>query len=54
MTELYHPSPSQEADEETTAYWKLVEQDALRALNYARKMLGQLALEHNELTKEGE
>lgn len=45
MTEVYHPSQVQEAEEEKITYWEQREQDALRALNYARKMLAQLAIE---------
>lgn len=45
MTEVYHPTPTQEAEEEKVTYWEQREQDALRALNYARRMLAQLAIE---------
>lgn len=45
MTEVYHQSLVQEAEEEKITYWEQREQDALRALNYARRMLAQLAIE---------
>lgn len=48
MTEIYHPDFTKEAEQENIDYWKQIEQDALRALAYARKMLGQLAIEHSK------
>jgi hypothetical protein len=48
MTELYHPDFTKEPEEERLEYWKQIEQDSLRALAYARKMLGQLAIESSK------